>query len=96
MSNSIIPFPRQKKAPVSCVTKVPVYARKLASSLMLTVQIQEGHELVNIIGRGNEVSNQRAIESWLMKHYSEEEIQFMESPVNNLGNALVRHINDSL
>jgi len=94
MINSIIAFPLRKMEPEASVAKVPSYVRKLAASLMWSLQIQEDHALVYIIGHGYEYSNQRAIETWLMNHYSEEEVDAMASPLNILENSLVRHIND--
>jgi hypothetical protein len=48
------------------IQKVPAEVRSLAAFLMATLQIRPGIELVHLIGRGDEYSNQRAIESWLM------------------------------
>lgn len=94
MIHSVITFPLKTRVLEARITKVPSYARKLAASLMWTLEIQEGLALVYIIGHGDEYSNQRAIESWLVTHYSEEEVHAMASPLNTLESALVRHIND--
>lgn len=94
MIHSVIPFPLKKRVAEARVTKVPSYVRKLAASLMWTLQIQEDFALVCIIGHGDEYSNQRAIETWLMVHYTEEEVDAMVSAIKTLESALVCHIND--
>ena len=91
MSHSVIPFPqREQKRGYTPTTKVPGYARKLAASLMWTLQIQPGLALVYILGHGDEYSNQRAVETWIMEHYSSDDIAAMESPVQVLHDALSR------
>lgn len=94
MSHSVIPFPVTRTPSVTCITKVPSHVRKLAASLMWTLQIPEGVALVQTIGHGDEYSNQRAIESWLMAHYTEEKIDAMASPLETLGVTLANFIND--
>jgi hypothetical protein len=59
---------------------------------MWTLQIKEGVELVYIIGDGDEYSNQRAIESWLMALYTEDDINSLDMPLETLEDALIRHI----
>ncbi|MEN8170586.1 MAG: hypothetical protein ABFS08_10225 [Pseudomonadota bacterium] len=94
MNRNVIPFPQQKKVTIARVSKVPSYVRKLAASLMWTMQIHEGLALVFIIGEGDEYSNKRAIETWLMTHYTEEEVSSMESPLSSLGSSLANHITE--
>jgi len=92
MTHTVIEFPRVNREKESRVTKVPAYVRKLSSSLMWTLQIKEGVDLVYIVGDGDEYSNQRAIESWLMVHYTEDEVNSLEFPLDALEDALIRCI----
>lgn len=93
MSNSIIHFPLKKKVTIKLVTKVPSDVRRLASTLMLTVHIPRGTSLVNIIGNGKERSNQQAIETWLMKRYTNNELEIMHNKVETLTDDLSRFLN---
>ncbi len=93
MSHSVIPFP-VRKTPATGIAKVPSTVRKLASSLMWTLQIPEGLALIHVIGHGDEYSNQRAIESWLMDHYTDEDIAAMASPIGTVQTALVHFLNE--
>jgi hypothetical protein len=74
--------------------KVPAYVRSLAAGLMCAMQIEEGVELVRLIGNGDEYSNQRAVETWLMTHYPDEQLQSIREPLNTLSKALKRHIDN--
>jgi hypothetical protein len=58
--------------------------------------IPEGNALIAVLGRGNEYSNQRAIETWLMSQYSECAIRKMYSPLDTLGEALRLFLNERL
>lgn len=88
MSSNVIMFPRKEQTTRQCVDKVPSYCRKLAASLTSVLNIQNGNELVRLIGNGDEYSNQRAIESWIQNNYSEVDVGTMESPLKELGKAL--------
>ncbi|MEW8508844.1 MAG: hypothetical protein AB2598_19315 [Candidatus Thiodiazotropha sp.] len=85
MSRVVSVFPKQGHG----VAKVPRTYRNLAAALMVTKRIPEGNTLITVLGVGNEYSNQRAIESWLMSEYSESAIRKMCSPLEKLGDALV-------
>ena len=93
MSNSIIHFPLKKKVAVKLVAKVPSDIRRLASTLMLTVHIQQGTSLVHVLGNGDERTNQQAIETWLMKHYTNNELLIMKNKVETLTDDLSRYLN---
>ena len=72
--------------------KVPTHVRSLAAGLMWTMQIKGGLELVHLIGNGDEYSNQRSVETWLMTHYLDEQLQSIREPLKTLSKALKRHI----
>ena len=93
MSDSIINFPLKKKVTVKLVTKVPSDVRRLASTLMLTVHIPQGTSLVHVLGKGDECTNQQAIETWLMKHYTNNELSIMDNKVETLTDDLSRYLN---
>lgn len=94
MSCTVVPFARKPLASGVGVEKVPPLVRKLASSLIRTMQIQDGVGLVYVIGKGDEYSNQRAIETWLMTQYSDEVIVSMQAPLTTLAKSLEHHINE--
>lgn len=94
MSCTVVPFARKPLASGVGVEKVPRLVRKLASSLMRTMQIQDGVGVVYVIGKGDEYSNQRAVETWLMTHYRDEQLQSISEPLKTLSKALKRHINN--
>ena len=93
MSKSIINFPLKKKVAVKLVAKVPSDIRRLASTLMLTVHISLGTSLVHVLGKGDERSNQQAIETWLMRRYSNNELEIMHNKVETLTDDLSRYLN---
>ena len=68
----------------------------LASGLMFHCYIQPDRSLVAILGQGYEHSNQEAIVTWLVKHFDDEAISAMSSPLNELTRALYRFLNDQL
>lgn len=93
MSNSIINFPLKKKVAVKLVIKVPSDIRRLASTLMLTAHISQGTSLVHVLGKGDERTNQQAIEAWLMKYYTSNEFSIMVNKVETLTDDLSRYLN---
>ena len=95
MSHVVIPFPGNKTTLVEDAFYIPSFVKKLASSLMICLEIKEGVELVNIIGNGDEHSNQKAIETWLMNQYTEESFLTMETPLSTLARALALYISDN-
>ena len=78
------------------IAKVPCTYRNLAAALMAMSFIPEGNALIAVLGSGNEYSNQRAIETWLMSQYSECAIRKMLSPVDTLRDALIQFLNERL
>lgn len=94
MKSNVITFAQRNKVTRNGVQKVPACVRSLAAGLMGVLQIREGHELVHLIGSGDEYSNQRAIETWLMTHYPYEQLQALVEPLETLSKALKRHIED--
>lgn len=78
------------------IAKVPCTYRNLAAALMVMSFIPEGNALIAVLGRGNEYSNQRAIETWLMSQYSECAIRKMCSPIDTLRDALIHFLNERL
>ena len=85
-------FPKKGRG----IAKVPSTYRNLAAALMVTISIPEGNALIAVLGTGNEYSNQRAIESWLMSEFSESAIRKMCSPLETLGEALIHFLNERL
>ncbi|MEW8028537.1 MAG: hypothetical protein AB2806_12440 [Candidatus Thiodiazotropha sp.] len=59
MTGDVIMFPGKEEG----VRKVSALYRNLAAALMMMQSIQQGNTLINVLGRGDEYSNQRAIES---------------------------------
>ena len=94
MKSNVMTFPQRRHVTHGAIQKVPAGVRSLAAGLMAVMQIREGHELVHLIGNGNEYSNQRAIETWLMTHYPDEQLQTLVCPLEILSKALKRHIED--
>ncbi|MEW8463039.1 MAG: hypothetical protein G8D90_14335 [gamma proteobacterium symbiont of Clathrolucina costata] len=78
------------------IAKVPCTYRNLAAALMAKKFIPEGNALIAVLGSGNEYSNQRAIETWLMSQYLECAIRKMRSPLDTLGEALRHFLNERL
>jgi hypothetical protein len=78
------------------IPKVPCAYRNLAAALMARNFIPEGKALIAFLGSGNEYSNQRAIETWLMSQYSECAIRRMCSPLDTLGDELIHFLNERL
>lgn len=78
------------------IAKVPCTYRNLAAALMVMNFIPEGNALIAVLGRGNEYSNQRAIETWLMSQYSEHSIRKMRCPLDTVGDALIHFLNERL
>jgi hypothetical protein len=78
------------------IPKVPCAYRNLAAALMARNFIPEGKALIAFLGSGNENSNQRAIETWLMSQYSECAIRRMCSPLDTLGDELIHFLNERL
>lgn len=87
---SLFPFKR------TGIAKVPCTYRNLAAALMVTRRIPEGNVLIAVLGSGNDYSNQRAIETWLMSQYSECAIRRMCSPLDTLGDELIHFLNERL
>ncbi|MCW8827602.1 MAG: hypothetical protein OQK94_00950 [Gammaproteobacteria bacterium] len=99
MQSSVTPFPQRGAVRSLGVSKVPTYIRSLAAGLMWSLQVREGLGLVPLLGHGDEQSNQRAIETWLMTHYDEAQLGDLDKPLDILSKALKRHIeeyNDNL
>ena len=94
MKSNVLSFPHQDYEPRGLVQKVPPYVRSLAAGLMGVMQIREGHELVHLIGNGDEYSNHRAVETWLMCQYPDEHLHALVEPLATLSKALKRHIED--
>ena len=92
MKSNILDFPIQPP----CQRKVSGRLQALASGLMLYCHIQPDRSLVAVLGEGNEHSNQEAIVTWLVKHFDDEAISAMSSPINELTRALYRFLNDQL
>ena len=78
------------------IAKVPCTYRNLAAALMARNFIPEGKALIAVLGSGNEYSNQRAVESWLMSQYSECAIRRMCSPLDTLDDELIHFLNERL
>lgn len=94
MKSNVMIFPQRLHVTHGPIQKVPACVRSLAAGLMAVLQIKEGYELVHLIGNGDEYSNQRAIESWLMTYYPDEQLQALVKPLETLSRALKRHIED--
>ena len=92
MKSNILDFPIQPP----CQRKVSGRLQALASGLMLYCHIQPDRSLVAVLGEGNEHSNQEAIVIWLMKHFDDDAISSMSSPLDELTRALYRFLNDQL
>lgn len=96
MKSNVIKFPQKEKVATRGVIKVPAYCRKLAASLVQTLNICSGNELIRLIGDGDEYSNCRAIESWIRNNYSESDVNAMENPLREIGKALADEIQKRL
>ena len=92
MKSNILEFPIQRHNQI----KVSGRLQALASGLMFYCYIQPDRSLVAVLGEGDEHSNQEAIVTWLMKHFDDEAITAMSSPLNELTRALYRFLNDQL
>ena len=92
MKSNILAFPIQPP----CPRKVSGRLQALASGLMFYCYIQPDKSLVAVLGEGDEHSNQEAIVTWLMKHFDDEAITAMSSPLDELTRALYRFLNDQL
>lgn len=96
MSDNIILFPGAKNEPPQLTSRVPSQIRHLACGLMMKLQINSNASLVYFLGNGDELSNQSAIETWLMKQFGEDVIRSMRSPLDPLSKALANHLNNCL
>jgi len=95
MSNIIYLYPEKTKMKSSEIIKrVPNHVRKQAAALMVVMQIPDGFSLVHLIGHGDECSNQRAIETWLMNNFTEQSLLSHEQTLVTLQNALTQHLNN--
>ena len=92
MKSNILEFPIQ--SPYQ--RKVSGRLQALASGLMFYCYIQPDRSLVAVLGEGDEHSNQEAIVTWLVKHFDDEAISSMSSPLDELTRALYRFLNDQL
>ena len=93
MKNNVISFPVIKQENAVRPLRVPSLIRNLANVLMIKLHITPGMSLVYILGKGNEHSNQEALETWLMKQFSISEINSMSAPLEQLTDALRTHLN---
>jgi len=96
MNKNVIPFPVTNKKSAAVITKVGASISNLASGLMFNLHINSDMSLVSVLGNGNECSNHEAIITWLLAHYSREEIGSMNRPLESLTKALHNHLNDRL
>ena len=92
MKSNILDFPIQ--SPYQ--RKVSGNLQALASGLIFRCYIQPDRSLVAVLGEGNEHSNQDAIITWIVKHFDDEAISTMSSPLDELTRALYRFLNDKL
>ena len=94
MKDNIILFPGVKNEQHQPLRKVPIQVRHLACVLVGKLQINTGTSLVSCLGNGDELSNQSAVETWLLEHFGEEVIRSMKSPLEQLSKALTNHLNN--
>jgi len=94
MSNVISLFSKEGKYnKATSVTRVSKDVRKLSASLMFKMQIPEGIALVHYLGNGEETSNQQAVETWIMKTFSEEELMNQTLTLESLQKSLTNYLN---
>ena len=94
MNDNVILFPGVKPEQNYLVPRVPSQIRHLACGLMIKLKINSDTSLVCYLGKGNELSNQSAIETWLMDRFGEDTIRSMQSPLEPLTKALINHLNN--
>lgn len=94
MSNIISLFPMKGKLKKDTLpTRLSNDVRKFAASLMFKMHISEGIALVHYLGHGDESSNQRAIETWLLNTFSKEELMNQTLTLDTLQKTLTQFIN---
>jgi len=94
MSDNVILFPSVKCDQHQPLRKVPTQVRHLACVLIGKLQINTDTSLVACLGRGDELSNQSAIETWLLERFGEDVIRSMQSPLEPLSKELTNHLNN--
>lgn len=94
MNDNVILFPGVKPEERQPPRKVPTQVRHIACVLIGKLQINTDASLVACIGNGDELSNQSAIETWLLERFGEDVIRSMRSPVEPLSKALTTHLNN--
>lgn len=96
MNNKIIPFPIVNQQSLPTIKKVPITVRSLALALKVKLRISSDSSLVYLLGDGDAISNQKAIEKWLLDNYNEYEIKAMDYPLDQLSNDLTTVLNTKL
>ena len=96
MNSTVIEFPVRNETNHKTVNKASSRYRALALGLMFKCYIKPDRSLVAVLGQGNEYSNEEAILSWLLAHYSEDDIEEMSTPLDHLTHSLFQYLNNQL
>ena len=88
MNKNIISFPKKNTVTFTIRPKTGSLLSHLSFGLMLNLHINNDMSLVSLLGEGNEHSNHEAIITWVLFHYTREDIHSMGKPLETLTKSL--------